>query len=159
MSCRAGRRQDGVTLVELLVALAIAALVMAPLLTMLGTSVNAGTENDVRLALEQDARFALERIAAEARATPRKTLSPENTALSDSGGWFDKSRFKINADKQLIEVRDGIDNVIAESVTDFGVSAHSVGIDATIVEATLRLERDAEVAQASIAMRLGGPRW
>lgn len=153
------RRQDGITLVELLMALMIAALVLAPLAAMLQTSVLAGTENAGRAALEQDLRFALERIGSEIRATPRRVLSPQNTALVDSGSWFDKSRFRVNAGQQLIEVRDGLDNVVADSVTAFSISARTVGLDATIVEATLKLERDAETAQGSIAVRMGGPRW
>ena len=157
MSCRL--RQHGVSLVGLLAALAITVLVMAPLLTMLDTSAAAGTENDGRARLEQDTRFALDRIGAAVRATPRVVLSPQNTALADSGSWLDKSRFRVNADTQLIEVRDGVDNVVAEAVTEFGISARTVGVDATIIEATLRLERDGDTAQGSIAMRMGGPRW
>lgn len=159
MISRHGRRQHGVTLVELLMALAIAALVLAPLATMLETSVRASTGNAGRAALEQDLRFALDRIGAEVRASARKPLTPQNTALADSGGWFDRSRFRINASNQLIEVRDGIDNVVADSVSAFGISARTVGVDATIIEANLKLERDTDTVQGSIAVRMGGPRW
>lgn len=158
MSTQRVRRQHGVTLAELLVALAIAALVLAPLSALLRTSVLAGGAHAGRALLEQDLHFALDRIGNEIRATPRKVLSPQNTALTDSGAWLDKSRFRINASKQLIEVRDGVDNVVAESVAVFGISARSVGLDATIVESTLKLERGADTVQGRIAVRMGGPR-
>lgn len=158
MRQRSCRRQGGITLVELLIALAICALVIGPLATMLNTSVLAGEQNGKRAQLRQDLRFALERISSAARDTPRKVLTPQATPLVDSGGWFEKSRFRVNANKELIEVRDGVDNVVAESVASFSVSARSVGTDATIVEATLRLAQDAETAQGSIAVRMGGPR-
>lgn len=152
------RPQCGITLVELLVALAIAALVLAPLATMLDANVLAGTRQAGRVALEQDLYFALERVASAARDTPRKVLNPQDTVLADSGAWLDKSRFRINAGGQLIETRDGLDNVLAEPGVTFGIRARSVGDDATIVEATLRLERGAEVVQGSVAVRMGGPR-
>ncbi|MCC2972864.1 PilW family protein [Massilia sp. IC2-476] len=152
------RRQGGITLVELLVALVICVMVIGPLASMLDTSVLAGSQNGTRAELRQDLRFALERISSAARDTPLKPLAPQNTTLADSGAWFDKSRFRVNANRQLIEVRDGVDNIVAESVANFGLSASRVNSDATIVEATLRLERDTEAAQGSIAVRLGGPR-
>lgn len=153
-----GRRQGGITLVELLMALVICALVIGPLAAMLDTSVKSGMRTGDRAELQQDLRFALERISSAARETPLKPLAPQNTTLSDSGPWFDESRFRVNANRQLIEVRDGIDNVVAESVSTFGLSARRVNKDATIVEATLRLERNVEAAEGSIAVRLGGPR-
>jgi len=158
MMRRPCRRQDGITLVELLMALVICALVIGPLAAMLNTSVQAGAQNSKRAQLQQDLRFALERITRAAQDTPRKVLAPQATTLVDSGGWFEKSRFRVNANKELIEVRDGVDNVVAESVASFGVKARSVGTDATIVEATLRLAQDSETAQGSIAVRMGGPR-
>ncbi|MCC2954872.1 prepilin-type N-terminal cleavage/methylation domain-containing protein [Massilia sp. IC2-477] len=158
MTRRTRRRQDGITLVELLMALVICALVIGPLTSMLSTSMQAGMQNSSKAVLQQDLRFALARISSAATDTPRKALAPQNTVLSDSGGWFDKSRFRVNAGKQLIEVRDGVDNVLAESVAAFGVSARTVNASATIVEASLRLERDAQSAQGSIAVRMGGPR-
>lgn len=158
MTPRLRRRQGGVTLVELLMALAIAALVLAPLAAMLNSSVLAGTGNADRAALEQDLNFALERVAAAARATPRKVLNPQDTMVADSGGWLDGSRFRVNGSGQFIEVRDGVDSVLAGPGVTFGIKARPVGDDATIVEATLRLERGAEVVQGSVAVRMGGPR-
>ena len=157
MTQQSCRHQDGITLVELLIALVICALVIGPLATMLNTSVLAGDQNGKRTALRQDLRFALERLSSAARDTPRRVLSPQATTLADSGSWFDRSRFRVNANRQLIEVRDGVENVVAESVASFGVSARTVGLEVTIIEATLRLEQDAEAAQGSIAIRMGGP--
>lgn len=152
------RRQGGVTLVELLMALLICGLVLAPLAGMLDSSILAGTRQAGRVALEQDLDFALERIAGAVRATPRKVLSPQDSQLADSGNWFDKSRFRLAADGRLIEARDGVDNVLAESVAAFSVSARSVGSDVTMVEARLRLESAGEAVQGSLALRMGGPR-
>ena len=84
MSQRFHRPQRGITLVELLMALVICALVIGPLAAMLATSVQAGMQNDSRARLQQDLRFALDRIGSAARETPRKLLSPQNTALSST---------------------------------------------------------------------------
>lgn len=158
MTCRRSRCERGVTLVELLIALTIAVLVLAPLAGMLQTSVTAGAAHAGRARLEQDLRFALDRIAAEVQSAPRKVLSPQQTALADTDNWFPTSRFYVNTAKQLIEVRDGVNNIIAEPVASFSVSARTVGADATIVEARLRLARDADSVQGGIAVRMGGPR-
>jgi prepilin-type N-terminal cleavage/methylation domain-containing protein len=151
-------RQEGLTLVELLVALAICALVLGPLASMLDTSMRVGARSAAHATLEQDLDFALERIAGAARATPRKAPGPGDAALVDSGGLLDKSRFRVNANRQLIEVRDGVDNVVAEAVATFGIGARAVAADTTLIEATLRLESGAESVQGSVAVRMGGPR-
>ena len=69
MSRHPSIREAGISLVELLLGLAITALVMAPLVPMLETASNAARIADDQVALERDADFALERIAARIRAT------------------------------------------------------------------------------------------
>jgi prepilin-type N-terminal cleavage/methylation domain-containing protein len=145
--------QGGVSLVELLMALAISATLMAPLAVMLNTSVKADADTSSRRPLQQDLNFALERIAAQVRATPRKTLSP-NALASDSGSWF-AARYIQQAD-QLIERLSGTDRVIADGVTTFSITAKAVGADNTLVEATLVLTRGTEAATGTTVLRLGG---
>lgn len=148
--------ERGVTLVELLLGLAISAMVMVPVVAMLGTGVAAGAHGATRLTLEQDASFALERIAAQVRATPRKKLDP-NASVSDSDKWFGPVRFSMKAD-QLIERRGAADHVLADAVRQFSITATAVGDDTTLVEARLDLERGAETASATTVVRMGGPR-
>lgn len=149
-------RARGVTLIELLLALAISAMVMVPVVAMINTGVAAGAHTSTRLVLQQDANFALDRIAAQVRATPRRKLDP-NASTSDSDKWFGAVRFSKRAD-QLIERRDATDHVLADAVTLFSITAATVGIDSTLVEATLVLERGAETASATTVVRMGGPR-
>lgn len=156
MTPRPGARADGVTLIELLLALAISAIVMVPVLAMLNTSVAAGAHGGTRRTLEQDASFALDRIAAEVRATPQRKLE-RNLSLNDSDQWFGTVRFSQQAD-QLLERRDGVDRVLADAVRQFSIKATVVGTDSTLVETTLELARGAELASATSVVRMGGAR-
>ena len=145
--------QQGVSLIELLLALAVTAMLMAPVVTMLDNTVDAGVTTSNRRSLEQDVNFALERIAAQVRATPRKRLDP-NTLPSDSESWFAARYFK-NAD-QLVEKLSGTDRVIADGVSSFSITARAIGTDNTLVEATLELKRGTATASATTVLRLGG---
>jgi prepilin-type N-terminal cleavage/methylation domain-containing protein len=70
--------QRGVSLIELLLALAVTAMMMVPVVAMLDTTVDAGAMTSSRRSLEQDASFALDRIATQVRATQRKKLDPKS---------------------------------------------------------------------------------
>lgn len=153
MKRHAGFRQRGVSLIELLLALAVTALMMAPLVAMLDTTVDAGALTGARRSLEQDAGFALDRIAMQVRATPRKRLDP-NASISDSESWFD-ARYTKRSD-QLIEKLGGTERVIADGVSSFSITARAVGTNQTLVETRLELKRGAEAASATTVMRLGG---
>lgn len=145
--------ERGVSLVELLLALAVTAMMMVPVVTMLDTTVAAGAFTGTRRTLEQDASFALDRIATQVRATPRKTLAP-NASPSDSETWF-AARYSQKA-SQLIERVSGFDYVIADAVSSFSITARAVGTDNTLVETSLVLQRGEEVASATAVVRLGG---
>lgn len=146
--------QRGVSLVELLLALAVTAMLMAPVLSMLGTTASAGAATTSQRSLEQDANFALERIAARVRSTPRKRLDP-NTLASDSESWFD-ARYSLR-NGQLIERLSGTDRVIADNVAGFSITARAVGANNTLVETTLQLSQGANAMTATTVTRLGGP--
>lgn len=145
--------EAGVSMVELLLALAITAMLMAPLYAMLDTAVDSGAATGNRRPLQQELNFALERVAAQVRATPRKRLDP-NTLVSDSESWF-AYRYWKQAD-QLIEKASGTDRVIADGVSAFSITARAVGVDNTLVETTLEVRRGTEVASATTVLRLGG---
>lgn len=71
--------QGGYTLVELLLALAIAAIILLPLTDMLRTSADSARMVRSRLDLNADASFAIERIAAlAASATPGVTPAQQD---------------------------------------------------------------------------------
>jgi type II secretory pathway pseudopilin PulG len=146
-------RQRGISLVELLMALAVTALLMAPVVAMLDTSVDAGAAASNRRVIDQEVNFALERIATQVRATARKSLA-QNALDSDSGSWFAARFFKQN--DQLIEKFSGTDRVIADGVSAFSITAKAVGTDNTLVEATLETKQGNDVAAGTIVLRLGG---
>jgi prepilin-type N-terminal cleavage/methylation domain-containing protein len=153
MTCRRKLSQRGISLIELLMALAVTALLMAPVVAMLDTSVDAGAAASNRRVIEQEVNFALERIAAQVRATSRKRLDP-NTLVSDSESWF-AARFFKQGD-QLVEKFGGTDRVIADGVSMFSITAKAVGADNTLVEASLEQKRGADIASGTIVLRLGG---
>ena len=144
-------RQHGLSLVELLLGLAIAALVMAPLAPLLD-SANAATRiAGERLALENDASFALARIAARIRATaPSIDLQG-----SDSTQWLKPAVYSVT-DGVLVEQLDGTVNVLAEAVTDFRLSAPPVATGRPVIEVSLALARGDATASANATVRMGG---
>ncbi len=78
--------QRGVTLVELLLAVAIGAILMATLNGLVKLGLDAQTTGRAGNELTYQGRFALERIAAAARASVPKVLAVP--AANTTGDWF-----------------------------------------------------------------------
>lgn len=78
--------QRGMTLIELLIATAIGAILLAGLNGLVKLGLNAQTAGRGSNELAYQGRFALERITDRARATAPKTLTPP--AADTSGDWF-----------------------------------------------------------------------
>lgn len=144
----------GISLVELLIGLAISAMVMVPLVPMLATSAQAARITAERRAIERDASFALKRIAAQVRATSPALLSPQ--ANSDtSGDWFSGVTYHL-AGSRLLETRSGIDYVLADAVTAFSITAPTVGAGTPVIEVSLTLATPGGAStSASAVMRMG----
>lgn len=149
------RRARGISLVELLLALAVAAIVLAPLAGLLRTNAAASSVAADRVALERDADFALERIAARVRATAPTLLAPQPVS-SSSGNWFSVT-FQFSGGT-LTESGSGTSRVLAENVSAFSITAPTVLTGQQLVQASLTLTRGDASTTHSATVRLGGLR-
>lgn len=124
--------QSGLTLIELLIALAIAALLVAPLaaavLNALKAQSIASETNDVA----QQAQFSMQRMEAAVRRTAPHALAAK--AASTSADWLAPVAFCLGANKRLIETTpadaactSNSAPVIADGVSAFSVQAFSAG--------------------------------
>lgn len=148
MSRHSALQERGISLVELLLGLAITALVLAPLVPMLETATAASRVAGSRIALEQEADFALARIAARIR------LAASTEDLSKpSAEWLKPAVYSV-VEGALLEKQGKDTYVLAESVTAFSLSAPAV--DGTpMITATLSLARDGASTTAVTTVRLG----
>ncbi|WP_251972798.1 PilW family protein [Sphaerotilus microaerophilus] len=129
-ACPQRRRQgrdhlEGLSLVELLVATAIGALLLAGMGSVARLGVAARSETGGSAEALQQARFALERLQAAARATAPHALLP--AAANTSGNVFSPAYFCVNGAGALVETTTADTGctgtqVIAERVTAFGLS-------------------------------------
>ncbi|QOY94532.1 prepilin-type N-terminal cleavage/methylation domain-containing protein [Massilia sp. UMI-21] len=152
MSLRYSRDQQGLSLIELLVGLAITGLVMAPLLPMLETAHAAARITAERNDLERSANFALARIAARVRAA---APSPD-LAAKPQEKWFDPYSYLV-VDGNLVERNDDdhTDRVLADSVKRISLDAPAVDAGRPLVTISLDLERGQASATATATVRMG----
>lgn len=145
-------RTQGLSLVELLLGLAIGALVLMPLLPMLQTADAASTVTADQLALERDADFALERIAARIRATaPSTTLAPNASAT-----WLAPVSYVVS-DGSLVERQNNTpDLVLADAVTNFQMAAPTIEAGRPVIQVSLALARGDASITANTTVRMGG---
>jgi prepilin-type N-terminal cleavage/methylation domain-containing protein len=133
------KRQSGFSLVELLLALAITAAVMVPLLGLLTTTAAASSHTGPRFELERQADFAVQRIAAQLRAGAPTT------------------NYTLNGGK-LIETKGTVTSTLAESVTAFSQSVPVNAVGQQLVQISLTLTRGDASATAVATVRAGGAR-
>lgn len=143
-------RQSGISLVELLLGLAITALVMAPLVPMLQTASAAASVTGNQAALEQEANFALERIAARIRVTV------PTTALKDkpSAEWLKPAVYSLSG-STLVETLDKKTSVLAESVKAFEMTVAGADSAQPLLTVSLSLANGAASTSATAAVRMG----
>ena len=135
MSRRPSIREAGISLVELLLGLAITALVMAPLVPMLQTASAAMRIAGDRIGPEREADFALERIAARIRAT-----KPSPQLLGkDSKEWLKPAEYMVTG-STLVEKQGNDSHILAESIKKISFATSS--IDAAQPAIVVVLERD-----------------
>ena len=158
---RGGPSQRGLTLVEVLVAMAIAAVVIVPLARAMRDALTAqtvGTEiNDV----SQQARFAMQRMVAAVQRTAPHTLSAKSATTT--ADWLDVT-FCLNGSGQIIETTS-LDllcalssTVVADRVTTFSVQTYAAGANAqTVIEIQLTITgAGGQRADLTSHTRLGG---
>lgn len=149
--------QRGLSLVELLVALAIAAALMAPLAAMLQSAAAGGASARAGLDLNGDARFVLDRIARKVAAlTPTALDAP----LDDAGsllapvGYALSGTDLIETDTSAKPVRT---SVIANNVSAFRLSAPATGDGWGVVKIELTLASAGVTVSAGRTVRIGSP--
>lgn len=164
-------RQRGITLLELLLALAAGALLLSAVMPLLTTTMAAATSPAVsdQADLERQAAFATERIARVVRAKAPAVLAtvPGLTGLlavlnfpaqdpTTSGTWFSPSTFKLTG-ATLVEQRDGDAtlHVLADSVDTFSITALPVSDGRQLIKVDLTLKKNNVVASASTVVRMG----
>ena len=143
-------RQSGLTLVELLLGLAITAIVMAPLVPMLQTAAAAASATGNQAALEQEANFALERIAARIRATA-PTAAVKDKPYAE---WLKPAVYTWNG-STLTEKFDTKTSILAESVTGFEMTVAGAERDEPLVTVSLSLANDTASTSATAVVRMG----
>lgn len=169
------KRQRGVTLLELLLALSLGALLLSAVLPMLNLSISAAS-NPAAIAqadLERQAAFAINRInmvvRAKAPATlatvagitgPLASLNPVAQDPATSGTWFAPSTFLLSgtaAPYTLVEQRtgDSVLHVLAESVNSFKITALPVTDGRQLVQVDLVLKTSNAMASVTSVMRMG----
>jgi prepilin-type N-terminal cleavage/methylation domain-containing protein len=149
--------QQGLTLVEMLVALAIAAALMAPLAAMFQGAAGSGTAARAALDLNTDARFVLDRIARRLAAlTPTEldaALDDANALLAPVGYALSGTDL-VETDTSAKPVRS---SVIANNVTSFRLSAPATGDGWAVVRIDLSLASAGASVSAGRTVRLGNP--
>ncbi len=169
MSLRRASPQGGLTLIELVLAVAIGAILLAALngLAKLGLDAQAGGRAGNEVAYQ--GRFALERIADKARATAPAVLA--TPAAGTTGNWFAPTgctgaacvMYCRNAGNQLIETTTADagctgTSVIAANVTAFAATlpAATGPADRSIGRFDLNLASGSRTLSLSTSARLGG---
>lgn len=108
MRARGARPEAGLTLVEILAALAIAALIMAALGSVVGQSLRAESEVRARHDTLRQARFAMERMVSAASRSPGLLLPlAENPGTAWSESLRDPGVLALRLDPSLDRDRDG----------------------------------------------------
>lgn len=134
------RPARGYTLLELLIGMAIAALVMLPLSEMLRAG--ADSARFVRAGLDQnaDARFALGRIVAKAAEAPQQTATkPDNAAV-----WLATLPYTLTNGTLVETILDGKtarNSVLATGVRAFDLRIPDVGGGRPVLRIELVFDR------------------
>jgi prepilin-type N-terminal cleavage/methylation domain-containing protein len=157
------RSQRGLTLIELLIAMTVAALVLAALdsIVMLGLQAHASSRQANELVYQ--ARFALEKMAAKARSTaPERLATP---LPGTTGDWFSPAMYCLSRGNRLVETvtwdttcTSG--DVIANNVTAFSAQlpADAGPVDDPVATLSLTLQADRAQSEVTLtaSVRLGG---
>lgn len=152
-------RADGLTLIELLVGLALTAMLLIPMTSMLQVSNAAGAASSVQLDLQEQAQFAVRRIVRRIEQTPPAILpdKPDNTssALWLAPALFDLRPGSAPGTLALTETIGQVSTVLAEPVGVFAITAAPVVAGRPVVNVALTLKNGAASASASVSVRLG----
>lgn len=153
--------QQGITLIELLLATAISAILLASInsLVKLGLDAQAAGRSTNELAYES--RFAMERMADKVRTTAPKVLTIP--AAGTTGDWFSPVMYCRNAGNQLIETTTADTACTGTTVISSNVSAFSAQlpagmgpVDRSIAVLSLTVTNAGATLTLDSSIRLGG---
>lgn len=151
------RAQGGLTLVELVLGLAVAAVLMIPLAGLFQSASGAGIATRAALDLNGDARFALDRIAQRAAAAASVS---SGAPVADPNTWLAPLSYKL-VGTDLVETdatpKTGRTGVIASNVGAFRLSAPEVGDGQAMLKIELTLAAQGASVSASRTVRVGAP--
>ena len=166
----ASRRCDqGLSLVELLMALAIGALLLLPLAALLQDAMEGGAAGRSALDLNGDLRFALDRVAArvtttarpaqlQPQAPPPQFLDPADTPAV--AAWIAPFAYSLSGNN-LVETDPSVTptrtNVIAANVASFKLSAVDAAYGQGLVRIELTLAANGASVYSARTVRLWGP--
>lgn len=161
----AGKRsaQAGMTLIELLIAVAIGAIVLAALNSVVSLGLQAQATGRQGNELVFQARFALERMITTARGMPPKLLA--TPAAGTTGNWFSPVMYCRNGSSQLIETTTADFGCTGTTVIARNVNAFSAQLplgagllDEPVATLNLTLVNAAasQTVTLSTSVRLGG---
>lgn len=157
--------QAGMTLIELVIAVAIGAIVLAALQSVVSLGLRAQTEGGQSNELLYQGQFALGRMVDAARSVSPKLLATPTAGTT--GNWFSPAMYCLNGNSQLIETTTA-DNgctgttVIASNVTAFsaqlpsGTGTGPVDRPMGVLSLTLTHSAAAQPVTLTTRVRLGG---
>lgn len=157
------RNQAGLTLLELMIAVAIGALVLAALNSVVSLGLRAQAAGGQANELLYQGQFALERMVGAGRSVAPKLLTAP--AANSTGDWFAPAKYCRNASNRLIETTttDAActgTTVIAANVTAFSAQLPSgagpVDKPAGVLSLTLTHSAAALPLTLTTSVRLGG---
>lgn len=152
MSARRCLGQDGIGLVELLLGLAITALIMGALVPMLQSASAAARVSGDQATLEREAGFALDRIAARIRVT-----APSQALLDKpSDEWLLPAVYSVS-NGVLVERQGTATHILAESVTAFSLTVSAAASPQPLITVSLGLglPNGGASTSASATVRMG----
>ncbi|MDO8208473.1 MAG: prepilin-type N-terminal cleavage/methylation domain-containing protein [Gallionella sp.] len=155
---RARSTQCGVTLIELVLAIAIGAILLSGISNLLKIGLDAGASVRNSNELAYQGSFALARITDKARVTTPKILT--TPAANTSGDWFAPVMYCLNAGNQLIETTTADTACTGTLVIAGNVSAFSATLPAVIgrpvAQFSLTMSNAGSTQALSSGIRLGG---
>lgn len=152
--------QAGMTLIELLLALAMGVVILATLASMVRA---AGASNGATLAqleVQGQARFAMRRIMQRVAQTPAASLPAKPDAAS-SGTWLSPAQYDLRAGTAagtlaLTETIGSTSHVLAEPVTAFSITSPATASGRTLVTVSLTVGDAGAGETVTETARLGG---
>lgn len=146
-------RVAGLSLIELLVGLALTAMLMVAMTSMLQVSSAAGAVSAAQLDLQEQARFAVRRIAQRIEQTAPAMLAPK-AADDSSGDWLSPALYDLRGGA-LCETIGGVTSVLADNAASLSITSAPVGAGRSVVTVAFTLASGNAAAAAAVSVRLG----